>query len=200
MTRLVRFACGSFGCLLATMVVAADPPAPAQPAAPAVSGKLNHERLGEVLRNFGYEPTISKSDDGTVNWYRIDIDQGDFKFVTFLCVLANEEKVRILLPLGNVAEPSKVPAERLWKLLEENGNIAPMAFYYNTVFKQFQLNHYIENRDLTPAKLRKELDATLRVTKRTYSVWDTSKWPGGPAPAPTAPATDKGETAKKGGP
>lgn len=185
--------CHCLACCLALAGVSrADPPEKPQ-AAPA-RGKLTNEELGEMLRNFGYETSTSKSMDGKLTYYRVDIDHGDFRYIVYATVLEAQNKVRFQLPLGTVAEPEKVPAEQLWKLLEENAKIMPMSFYYLSGSKQFQLNCDVENRELTPVRLRKELDETLKVAKRTYALWDTNKWPGGPTPAKPVESAKEGKT------
>jgi hypothetical protein len=171
---------------LAGLAHAADPaPAKAEPKATEqvkkTDGVLTNEALEKMLTDMGYEPKASKSEDGKRTWYNLTIEQDNFTFVLDLSLA--DGKLWFSCPLRKVAEPEKVPAEKLWKLLEENDTIYPGSFSYYAQRKQFFYNLAVENRDLTPAKVRSELDRAMGVMRRTYPDWDTSKWPGGPEPA-----------------
>jgi hypothetical protein len=171
---------------LAGVAQAADP-VPAKGEAKAAEevkkadGVLTNETLEKMLLDMGYEPKVSRSADGSRTWYDLTVKQDTFTFVIDLSLA--DGRLWFSCPLKKVADPDKVPAEKLWKLLQENDTVYPGSFSYYAQRKQFFYNLAVENRDLTPTRLRAELDRVMGVLRRTYTEWDTSTWPGGPESA-----------------
>jgi len=60
--------------------------------------------------------------------------------------------------------------------MAENDAIGLLQFSYNASNKRLYLNDPVPNTGVTPAGLRKELEGTAAVLKRTEPMWDTAKW------------------------
>jgi hypothetical protein len=154
---------------------------------PAEDGRLSDEALLSMLKGLGYNPTVSKSADGKITFYRLDKTVANFRYIIDVSLQEGGKTVAFSCPLKRVGEPEKVPAEKLWAMLSKNDEIYPMFFSFEKSRKQFFLNHQIDNRDLTAERLGEVLDAVKHQVNATASVWDTTNWPGGPQPAAKAP-------------
>jgi hypothetical protein len=158
--------------------------AAAQPA-PAV---LTIESLGSVLENMGYEVKTVKNSAG-VPYYVLNLKRGTWTFIFEVSLSPNKAYLWLGVPLNVVPEGAVTGAgPQLLRLLEENFNIAPTFFSYYPGSKRLLLQSAMENRDVTPAKLRARIDAMQDVVERTFPLWDTSKWVAPvPPPEPVPP-------------
>jgi hypothetical protein len=81
-----------------------------------------------------------------------------------------------------VAWLKKVPPGRtvsgnaVLDMLVENDAIGPTHFSYNERVRWFFLNSPVVNQNLTPERLRGEIDHVAGIAARTEPLWDFERW------------------------
>ena len=164
--------------VLAALLIHANLPSPARAAdststtttarstpGPAV---LTDENLEKTLEDMGLEPKkLSKG-------YLIVVKQDTWTLNTQLVLSENKTKLGMNSNLG-VVEEEKVTASQWMSLLVSNGDIDPSSFYYNKEQKKLYLHRSIDNRDLTPAILRKEIETFCSNVRSTSKLWEFTK-------------------------
>jgi hypothetical protein len=150
---------------------AADtPPSPATQA-------LNHESLGKILSDMGYEP--KKISDTT---YEVVVKRDGWSVYFRICFSNDKTKVWLISTLANIKDVNQVPAEPLAKLLMANNDHGPSAFYLakvddkNKAAKVLKIGRPVDNRGLTASLLRIEIDTLFSTIKETKELWSASGW------------------------
>jgi hypothetical protein len=167
-----------------------QPPAGA-PAAPT-DDRLTPATLETMLRQMGLDPKLSKSSDGTRTFFHVVVNTDTFRFVLDISLDPDGGRLWFLAPLKQVDDISKVPADRLWALLQDNDSIYPASFSYYKAQKRLYLTLVLDNHGITAGRLHSELLNFMRIIERTYPHWNTAEWPGGAPTAgnpPTPPST-----------
>ena len=137
---------------------------------PAQQGQtLTDETLQKMLSDMGLEPKkLSKG-------FLLAIKQ-DTWTLNVQCVLsADKTKVGLNANLGMVADVESVTASQWMNLLIANGDIDPSNFYYDKDQKKLYLHRTFDNRDLTAAILRKQLDSFCANVRATEKLWNFTK-------------------------
>ena len=185
---IVSLSCLTAGGWAQENVPQRQPSGPAIPQAAAPAQGLTDASLEKMLRDMGYDPKSSKSQDGKRTYYRVIIEEETFRFVVDLSLDRERMRVWLSAPLPQVASTESVAVERLWKLLESNDDISPASFSFDKSRKRFYLNMAIDNRDITPVVLRRELSYFMRTIQQTHALWKNISQQAGSDPAPAIPA------------
>jgi hypothetical protein len=135
-------------------------------------GVLTHESLKETLENLGYAPETLQSTAGSP-MYLIRFERDGWTFGLYVALSPNGSMVWISAPLKDVPEDLASP-EPLRQLLTASDGIGPSHFTLKG--KRVCLNTPLENRDITPARLRAAIDETTGTVKATQNLWDTDTW------------------------
>lgn len=135
--------------------------------------KLTTAGLADFLKGLGYEPT--KVGDTT---QRIVIERDKFTFRINVSISGNEKKVWMSSYLVEIPDLSKVPPKALSDVLLSNGDVGPAHFYLVKVEDKhwLKVGFALDNRNLTPAYFRSELDWFMERMSDTAAVWDKAKW------------------------
>jgi len=136
---------------------------------------LTHESLKDMLENMGYDLEEIKSTGGTP-MYKIKFERDGWTIVTYVSLSRNGSMVWVSAPLKDVPDDVSSP-EPLRKLLTESDNIGPSHFTLKG--KRIYMNTPLENRDITPVRLRAAINDTASNIKATRDLWDTDNWPRG---------------------
>ena len=160
-------------------LAAADNPANPAPVRtevrPAVGGQtLTDESLKMLLDNLGYEPEVIKSTGGNP-MYRLKLTRDGWEFMFYVSLSSDRTVLWMSAPLMTLPEASKIPAERLEKLLAKNFDIGPAHFCIHGN-RQLFLEKPIANRGLNASTLRIELDSFTSTIKETGPLWDLKTW------------------------
>ncbi len=153
-------------CLLAT-VVGAQPD--------RAGGRLDAAGLRAALDALGYQPREVRNEAGVE--YEIVLHLRTGAAVTTRVTLSRDGSLVWL-----VAWLKKVPAGRtvsgnaVLDMLVENDAIGPTHFSYNERVRWFFLNSPVVNQDLTPERLRGEIDHVAGIAARTEPLWDFERW------------------------
>jgi hypothetical protein len=154
--------------LFAALVLALAASLAASPAAAQASANcaiaLTDPCLLTMLQQMGMEPKpLSKG-------FLVVIKQGTWTNNIQLVISANGKKIGFNSNLGLVTEADITAAQ--WKaLLVSNGDIDPSAFYYDPQRTKLYLHRSIDNRAVTAATLRTDLDGFSNQIVSTGALW-----------------------------
>jgi hypothetical protein len=147
---------------------------------------LEDADLPSMLQNMGYEP--EKLSEGV---WRVVIEQDGWTFYIRMWLSTdNRQKLWMTTGFGDIKDWDGVPAEVLKKLMISNDAIGPAHFYIAKSGEVWRLNmgKALDNRGISPAVLRRELDKFLSTIKTTADLWDQSTWTQAAAATPVASA------------
>jgi len=74
--------------------------------------------------------------------------------------------------------------DTLLTMLKENDSMGPFFFSYTDSSRRFFINLALSNQNVTPAKMRSELDQLADNVVRTQNLWDPTKWKNAPLSGP----------------
>jgi hypothetical protein len=162
--------------VIASSLLTAGNPAPLprgaaeQESGPALAGsaQLDDAGLKAMLVSMGYEP--KKLSEG----YLVAVKQDSWTLNVQLRLSSNRSKLGFNANCGLVDEDA-VSGAQWMALLISNGDIEPTSFYYDQEKKKLYLHRVIDNRDITPVILRKELDQFLSDIRSTGKLWTFTK-------------------------
>jgi len=138
-------------------------------AKPAEDGQvLTDESLSQILIGLGYEP--KKLSHG----YLITFKQDTWTLNIQVRLSDNQTKLGMNANLGVVDEDS-VTAEQWKNLLAANGDIDPSVFYYDKEQKKLYIHRVLDNRALTPAFLKDQIDRFATDIRSTEKLWAFTK-------------------------
>jgi hypothetical protein len=136
--------------------------------APSAASVLGDAGLHDMLESMGLAPkNLTKG-------YLVAIRQDKWTFNVQLVLSANLTKLGFNANCGMVDE-SAVSGGQWMALLISNGDIEPTCFYYDQERKKLYLHRAIDNRDITPAILRGELDTFVGNLRDTAKLWSFTK-------------------------
>lgn len=128
------------------------------------SEKLTPAKLNEMVVGLGYEPKALNTEEGKEKW-EVKLTKGGLD-----------------VPIGYELSPSKnyiwltvfvgasSPSTKFEELLKKNGEIQPVNFYI-TAKGNLMLGLAIDNRNVTPATMRRCLDLISQDTADTEAIW-----------------------------
>lgn len=164
------FAIVLWGCTAASAVLHAqdtklDPPKQEESAGQS----LTDDTLKSTLDNMGYEPKkLSKG-------YLLAIKQDNWTLNMQVVISPDGRKMGLNSNLGMVEDPSTITAKQWMDLLVSNGEIDPSAFYFDKEQKKLYLHRSFDNRAITPAVLRKEIENFAGNIRKTSDLWSFTK-------------------------
>lgn len=128
------------------------PAVQAQVASPATGDALDDESLRQMLVGMGFEPKkLSKG-------FLLSLKRESWTYYVQLVLSPDGTKLGLNANLGVVPQPEAIPAATWRKLLEDNIDVDPSSFNYDPKLKKVFLHRVLDNRSLTPATLRIQLD------------------------------------------
>lgn len=133
---------------------------------------LTDRSLGTLIEGMGYDFRTEKYENGTPYYY---INQPDKKFTYYVRATLSHNK-KVLWLSVNVSElPSadRIDAEKLLSLLEKNGTTLGKA-HFRKSGKYLVIGQPVENQDITPAKLRAEIEDLMRCVRDTEALVETA--------------------------
>lgn len=135
----------------------------------ATSQILTDDTLKQMLDNMGMEPKkLSKG-------YLLVVKQDTWTLNMQVVLSPDGRKVGLNANLGKVDDPASVTASQWMDLLISNGDIDPSAFYFDKEQKKLYLHRSFDNRAITPAILRKEMDNFAGNIRQTEKLWKFTK-------------------------
>lgn len=130
---------------------------------------LDNDSLKTMLDSMGYAPTaLSKG-------YLIAIKRDTWTYNMQLVLSDDQTKLGINANLGVVENPDDVSAATWRKLLEDNEDTDPSHFYFDKDQKKLYLHRVLDNRSISPAFLRQQVDNFCGNIHDTSSDWAFTK-------------------------
>ena len=133
-------------------------PAHAQDQAP---GQLSADDLSTMTQALGY--TTTKNDKSVT----INYDEDNWKMSIDVDLSTDKTKVWLITYL--VKTPFKYDSDDYQKLLKANNDIGPCAFCLSDTWLTMDLA--LDNRNVTPAIMRREINYIVKQVKTTESTW-----------------------------
>jgi hypothetical protein len=146
-----------------TLTVALPAPARAQGAA------LNDDSLAKMLGGMGYAP--KKLTKG----FLIVARQDKWTLNVQVVLSADQSKIGLNANLGDVPNDQAVTAPQWKALLVANVDIDPSAFYFDVKQKRLYLHRSFDNRAVTSAVLKGQIDYFMGNIRSTASLWSFTK-------------------------
>lgn len=139
--------------------------AASQGGAATVPAQLSNDTLRQMLDGMGYEPkAISKG-------FLVVIKRDAWTCNIQLVLSDNKSKLGMNANLGLVKDPDRVAAAQWKALMAVNRDIDPSFFYFDADSKKLFLHRSIDNRGLTPAYMRSQIEAFVENMKSTAELW-----------------------------
>jgi len=162
-------------CVLASFVVvlalALSTAAQTQPP----MGGVDQAGLKTLLNTLGYQPREVHNEAGVE--YEIVIRLRTGGAVTTRVTLSKDGSLVWLVAWLKKVPPGRtISGNAVLDMLVENDAIGPSHFSYNERVRWFFLNSPVVNRDLTPERLRGEIDHVAFIAARTEGLWDSDRW------------------------
>jgi hypothetical protein len=166
-----------------------DAPKPKKPAPKATTGALTDESLGALLEKLGYEAKAQNSKTGT--YYSIEFEEDGWTFRYTVSLSPNKKFLWISTSVVTLSEGTKLPAETLLRLLEENDRIGPTTISYDKQYKQIRVAVALYNRGITAGGLKEQMGFFTNNVKAVAKLCEGfSKAPAKPKKAPKPPVDD----------
>ena len=130
---------------------------------------LANDSLKTMLDGLGYEPkALSKG-------YLVAIKKDTWTINIQLVLSPDQTKLGLNANLGSIEKFEDVPAATWLDLLSENGKIDPSSFYVDKEQKKLYLHRVMDNRAITPAYIRTQVEAFASNIKDTNELWKFTK-------------------------
>ena len=152
--------------------------AAAEPAAP-----LTPEALAERLTDLGYEPKDVSAKKNKEVW-QVVTERDNWKVYINVSLSTDRKYLWLELKTAPLTGPDQAPADVWLRLLELSYAHFPAQFSYTKEDKRIHLWKPVLNHNLTPAKLRAEIDAFDAVARKTVDAWNPKNFAAPAAPAP----------------
>jgi hypothetical protein len=137
------------------------------------SSTLNIDDLAKMLKDLGYQFKINRQPTGNI--LELDIQTNGRVAAVDIELSKDSTKVWITAWFKKLSPGETIPSNIMTQMLESNGRLGPCHFSLSTG-KQLYLGCPIDNRNLAPEELRRQLDIFLNVFNQTENLWNSSKW------------------------
>ena len=141
--------------------------------------QVTPESLKTMLENLGYTTTSSTNSDGVVT-YEIKLTPQDWSIVTDVNLSKDQSNIWMWAILTKIPDGQVFDPDTLLTMLKENDSMGPFFFSYTDSSRRFFINLALANQNVTPAKMRSELDQLAGNVVRTQNLWDPTKWKNAP--------------------
>lgn len=155
--------------IMSAGVMGAAPTARAFVQAATTPGHLNDDKLRQMLDGMGLEPKpLSKG-------FLIAIKRESWTINLQLVISPDQAKIGMNANLGVIENPDAVTAAQWKALLAANTDIDPSSFYFDSKQKKLYMHRVLDNREVTPAYLRTQIDNFIGNMKSTEALWSFTK-------------------------
>jgi hypothetical protein len=138
-------------------------------------GRLDRPGLQAALVTIGYQVREVQNESGVE--YEITLRPPDGRAITTRVTLSKDGSIVWLVAWLKKVPPGRtISGDAVLDMLVENDAIGPTHFSYNEGERWFFLNRPVVNQDLTPSRLRAELDQLGATVVRTERLWNPDRW------------------------
>jgi len=129
-------------------------------------GAVTSENLGKMLRAMGYGPQALSEEV-----FQLTITRDNWKVHTLVSLSPDRARIWLECKFPPIPDPQGAPAAAWLRLLEENERIGPAHFVFNKDDQRVHLFRALDNVEVTPVRLREELEGFDRTVRKTQSIW-----------------------------
>lgn len=133
------------------------------------AAQLNDEKLRQMLDGMGLEPKALSQG------FVVTVRRDAWTTYVQLVISPDQGKIGLNANLGVVENPDAVTAGQWRALLGANQDIDPSSFYYDVPKKKLFLHCVMDNREVTPAYLRSQIDKFVENLTSTQTLWSFTK-------------------------
>lgn len=133
---------------------------------PPAPESFSSAKLGTLLKEMGYEPKSLSPDV-----YQVSVDREGWKVHIMVSLTREADRIWMECKFAPIVEPALAPSSAWLRLLEENERISPAHFTFDKTDKRLHVYKSFETTQLSPMRLKKELDGFDDVIRRTQSIW-----------------------------
>lgn len=130
---------------------------------------LTADSLQKMLDDMGYAP--KKLNTG----YLISIKRDAWNYNIQVALSPDGSKIGMNANLGAIPKLEDVTAPQWLSLLEANEEVDPSTFYVAKSNQKLYIHRTMDNRALTPAYFRQQVDYFCTNMKDTQKLWDFTK-------------------------
>jgi len=136
---------------------------------PAEGQELVNDTLKQMLDGMGMEPkALSKG-------FLVALKQDTWTINLQVLISENKLKIGLNANLGKIDDPDNVTASQWRALLIANGDVDPSYFYFDKDQKKLYLHRSFDNRAVTPAFLRGQIESFAANVRSTEALWKFTK-------------------------
>lgn len=128
--------------------------------------KLDGTSLKSMIDGLGYTVKVLNS-DADKEKYQIDLTKSELNIPVALEISASKNYCWLTVNLGTAP---KAPSDKFESLLKENGNTQPSMFYI-TNKGNLMMGIAMENRYISPANMRRNIEKLSDDVGKTKGVW-----------------------------
>ncbi len=140
------------------------------------TGAIDTERLGRMLRSLGVKPRAA----GTRFDFEFHSQQGgqEWDFAMSAVISQDGGTIWVMAWLEEMpTKAAKVPAAALLRMLAENDRLGNGKFFaYDRRNRRFLMQRVVQNRQVTPERLRGVFVDVAKGVMGSHSVWSVSRW------------------------
>ncbi len=130
---------------------------------------LDDDGLRTMLNGMGYEPAkLSKG-------FLITVKKDTWTYYIQFVLSSDNTKLGMNSNLGMVSDPDSISASEWRRLLEENNEIDPSTFLFNKEQKKLYMHRSLDNRGVTPAFVRTQIENFTSNMHDTSEYWKFTK-------------------------
>jgi len=132
--------------------------------------------LSEMLRNAGLTPR--ELDTRIVS---VKVRSGESTLPVLMTFTEDHNRLRMVMILG--VHKNGIPSETLMGLMDANRENAAAFFAYSKKQRRTELHRIVENRSMTPDRLKAELGGMARIASQTRELWAVKSESASDSPA-----------------
>ncbi len=129
----------------------------------------DNDALADMLRSGGYQVEVQRFGAGEATCL-ISLESGDERYIVEAELSPGTSRIWLAARIG-IADLHQAAAPLLARLLGENVGISPHFFAYRARDQRLLLHVSLENRDLTPVRLRNHLERLAKRIHDTRPAW-----------------------------
>jgi len=114
--------------------------------------QLDDAGLQQMLTGLGYEPKAL--DKG----FLVTIKKDGWSYYVQFVISEDKSRLGMNANLGQITDPDSVAAKDWMGLLAANSDLDPSSFNYDKNAKKVYLHRVLDNRGVTPAYVREQID------------------------------------------
>lgn len=130
---------------------------------------LDAVAVGKMVEGLGYEVKPLSTDPGKEK-YTFTITKGGLDIPIGAEVSNSKNYIWLTINFGEAAKPTEASGAKMHALLNWNSKIQPCQFYI-TDSGRLMMGYAVENRNVTPAILRRTIDKVSDDAARTQDAW-----------------------------